>query len=131
MQQHGLVAAVPSGSDLSDRSQAEISSELQGLHASSARALEDLRGHQREAQQEAQQRLSTVEAKLASFQTDVSTKSSSQAAIQRKPPSCQHMHDTLVYGVIRSTAHYHAHASAAAFVSACVAGARRSECLPD
>lgn len=87
MQQHGLPVAVPSGGNLSDQAQADVLSELQALHAGSARALEELRGQQREVQQSAQQRLSTVEAKLASFQTDVSTKSRSQAAVQRAPPS--------------------------------------------
>lgn len=85
-QRHGLEAAVPQGSDLPEQAQVAVSAELQRLHAAGAEQLEELRGRQREAQQGAQQRLSTVEARLASFQTDADSKASSQAAVECAPP---------------------------------------------
>eukprot|EP00892_Ulva_mutabilis_P005118 jgi/Ulvmu1/2979/UM015_0019.1 len=83
-QQHGLAVAVPTGEELPEVLQSQLTAQLQQQQAAAGAELEELRGEQRRAQHSVQQQLSTVEAKLASFQADMQAKSDSQAAVQRK-----------------------------------------------
>lgn len=85
VQRHSLAVAVPSGDILPHTTQTDVAEDLQRRYEVQANALDTLRGAHRVAQQEAQQRLSAVEAKLASFQTDVNAKAGAQASVQRAP----------------------------------------------
>lgn len=84
--QHRLSVTVPAGEELPEELQERLRSQLQQRHTAAAAELEEGRRGQRAAQQSMQQRLSGVEAKLASFQADVAATSDSQAAIQRVSP---------------------------------------------